>query len=118
MPPDPRGALGGLKIRDDAEARLERGQRAREEVERRVLAAINRLDVALQFDRPNTGALAQHLHAVHMLERGWFSDSSKELVDTAPDFHLDRGDAEQLASLLARILELARNERYTVADAS
>lgn len=108
----------GLLVRvDDREARYQRGRSARAEVERRVLRAIDRLDVALQFDRPNSATLAQSLHAIHHLERGWASDSTRELVDDAPDFQLSASDAEDLARLLATMLEQARNARSTVAEA-
>lgn len=95
----------------DAEA-AERGRQARAEVERRVLAAIDRLDVALQFTAPSPGVMAQVLHGIHYLERGWAGSLDQHSIPPdAPDFRIEHDDAEALAQNLINLLADARHAK-------
>lgn len=95
------------------EAKAARGRRAKAEVERRVTAALDRIDVAIQGEASGA-TLAQLLHGMHYLERGWADgEGQRRIPDDAPDFRVDQETAQAIAGGIAWMLTWARNARGT-----
>jgi hypothetical protein len=105
--------------REDREERYRRNKAAEDEVLRRLTLAVDRLRVVAEFgDAGSSGVVAQTLHAVHFLERGWAgAQDSRTLPRDAPDFRISHEEAEDLATGLAGMLMLARNATYTAGEA-
>lgn len=94
--------------------RGEKGRRAKAEVLRRLELAVDRLDVALQSDPPSSSTIAQGLHGIHYLQRGYADgNSQRDIPEDAPDFQLDERRAEELALGLLDLLAGARRARST-----